>query len=183
MLATPCTSFSIARGRTCIIRTAAQPWGVSDRSQLSANDHRALKNGNRTCKAVLRVLNALVQNRVPFIMENPRASSLWQIVGVQRILANKDCFFITCDFCSFGAAWRKRTGLLCYGCDEVTANKKLAKTCTGCGGYCSTTLNKHHLLTDTAPCGRPWTLVAQPYPERLARALGSVLHHAAQSFS
>ena len=76
MIAAPCTSFSVARDRTCIIQTKHEPWGVNDRSKFPERDEAALQLGNRIMRSLMKIMNALVEARTPFVLENLRSSRL-----------------------------------------------------------------------------------------------------------
>ena len=171
MVAAPCTSFTVARDRTCIIRTKHEPWGLADRSLFSLNDLSSLENGNRIMKAVINILNALTQACVPWILENPRSSRMWHLPEVVRLMRSKHAAFAVGDFCQYGTRWRKRTGYLCMHCSEARVQKLLGKRCSGNNGSCSRTGCKHMLLQGSGVGGKPLTLIAQPYPPRLASAL------------
>ena len=54
MLATPCTSWSLARNRTNVIRSRRYPWGIRNPLKpLSDRDRASLKLGNATMRATL----------------------------------------------------------------------------------------------------------------------------------
>ena len=175
MIGAPCTSFTVARDRTCIIRTKAEPWGVSDQSRFSANDAAALALGNKIMRALVKMMNAFVESRTPFVLENPRSSRMWHLPPVRRIAACSLSRFVWSDFCQFGTAWRKRTGFLCFNCSEALLDKLESYQCSGSCGKCSRTGERHTLLTGSAPGGIPMTLLAQPYPPRLAKLLANIL--------
>ena len=175
MIGAPCTSFTVARDRTCIIRTKNEPWGLEDRSKFSANDMAALELGNRITRSLLKIMNALVQSGTAFVLENPRSSRIWHLPELVRIANCKRSRFVYSDYCQFGTAWRKRTGFLCFNCDEKLLDQLASHKCTGSCGRCSRTGTRHTLLTGSAPGGIPMTLLAQPYPPKLANLLGKIL--------
>ena len=179
MLATPCTSFSVARDRTRVIRTAVQPWGV-DMTGASENDVKSLISGNATCWATIKILRALNAQRIPWIMENPHSSRIWHIPELRREFARAKAHFVTTDFCQWGTAWRKRTLLVCGNIDACDV-AGLNRMCSGNKGICSRSQRKHHMLTGSNEKGIPWTRVAQPYPAGLARQLASSLLSAAKA--
>ena len=155
MVAAPCTSFTVARARTCIIRTKAQPWGLADRSLFSANDLASLENGNKIMKAVVKILNALTQALVPWILENPRSSRMWHLPEVDRLMRSKHAAFATGYFCQYGTRWRKRTGYLCMHCNPSTAESLLGRRCSGSKGMCSRSGERHMLLQGSGAGGKP----------------------------
>ncbi len=67
MLGTPCASFSVARDRTRQIRSVREPWGLSDRTGWSQKDLKSIEIGNKIAKASIRILNLLLELRIPAI--------------------------------------------------------------------------------------------------------------------
>ena len=142
---------------------------------FSLNDLSSLENGNRIMKAVINILNALTQACVPWILEKPRSSRMWHLPEVVRLMRSKHAAFAVGDFCQYGTRWRKRTGYLCMHVSEARVQKLLGKRCSGSNGNCSRTGCKHMLLQGSGAGGKPLTLIAQPYPPRLASALSSTI--------
>ena len=71
------------------------------------------------------------------------------------------------DYCQFGKPWRKR---IIFASWNVDTDPLPVARCTG-RGICSRTGRAHLRLLGTDPAsGRPWTLVAEPYPPGLCRA-------------
>ena len=173
MLAPPCTSFSIARDRTRVIRSREQPWGV-DMTGASQNDQRALETGNRTMRATLKILRWLNQHKVPWLLENPHMSRMWWIPELRAAVQAAKGHYRLCDFCAYGTPWRKRTTIACGNLDEADT-MAISRLCNGKHGYCSYTRQKHYQLTGSDRHGTPWTRVAQPYPAQLARAFAKCL--------
>jgi len=179
-VAMPCTSFSVARDRTCVIRTKDSPWGLEGKELFSTNDHIALDKGNAIAVATIQVLEALVAAGTPFVLENPHSSRVWSLPEVVNIEERDDTFVLTCDFCQFGTSWRKRTKLLFCHCNPKVAQQALGRSCTGTRGCCSRTCLRHQLLSGKAPGGTCWTLIAQPYPKLFAKGLAHTLIAAVQ---
>eukprot|EP00972_Heterocapsa_arctica_P051227 7533292-Heterocapsa_arctica.AAC.1 len=63
MLATPCTTFSIARDRTAVIRDARHPWGVENASD---KDAQKLLVGNACARASIRIIKAAILMGIPW---------------------------------------------------------------------------------------------------------------------
>ena len=49
---------------------------------------------------------------MPFIVEKPALSFLWQQPGFRRLLLDERIIYVQADQCLFGSLWRKRTGFL-----------------------------------------------------------------------
>ena len=58
---------------------------------------------------------------------------------------------------------------------EPADTAALSRLCQGRRGWCSFSGKRHWVLSGSSPSGVPWTRVAQPYPQRLARALSKAL--------
>ena len=174
MLAPPCSSFSVARDRTVVIRTAEAPWGLPSHF-LSAKDQVRVATGNRCMRSALRILKVLDQLRLPWCLENPATSKIWCLPPLQQLMQQSHVQAVTVDFCQFSTPWRKPTTLLFGNLDAQDVARLLHRQCAGPPGLCSRTGLPHKRLTGNAPDGRPWTLHAQPYPPRLCADLAFAL--------
>ena len=172
MLGTPCTSFSIARDRTAVIRTRGEPWGVK---LVSDKDRERLELGNKCARATIRILKLCLKYHVPAILENPFSSKLWYLPFMVHVLRSGQAELVRGDFCQFGTRWRKATGFLCINLPHDKVTQQLHHTCSGTRGFCSATDERHIQLTGSAPSGVPWTKIAQPYPTKLCMSLARLL--------
>ena len=171
MLAPPCSSFSIARDRTGVIRTRDRPYGVDN---VSEADAQRLKIGNDTAAAAITIAMLLHKAGLPWVLENPKSSKMWWLPRMIRLSKMANVTAVTTDFCMFGKPWRKRTQLLTGNlCEEERA--RLCRLCHGSRGFCQRTGQKHLQLTGSSPSGQPWTAIAQPYPAALCEQLAFVL--------
>ena len=118
MLAPVCTSFSVARDRTKVIRNKQYPWGIL-REQLTEKEWQSILLGNRCFRACLRIMRILDQYRIPYILENPASSKAWFLPPVQSHIRQSHVQFITCDFCQFGARWKKPRSFICGHVDPL----------------------------------------------------------------
>ena len=171
MMAPVCTSFSVARDRTKVIRNKDHPWGLPPHL-LTPAEQQKIEDGNRCFLTCVKVAQACIANRVPFILENPWSSKAWRLPPVQKLLQQPGAHLIRADFCQYGTAWKKPTGFLTVGIDMDDLNR-LGRTCAG--PVCSRTHRRHVHLTGSHPSGLPMTLVAQPYPPKLCQALAHAL--------
>ncbi|CAE7317250.1 unnamed protein product [Symbiodinium sp. CCMP2456] len=172
MMAPVCTSFSVARDRTQVIRSRRFPWGIPSRF-LSEKEIADIRLGNACFRSCFRILQALDEHRVPYILENPDTSKAWYLPQMRRQLALPWAKYIRSDFCCFGTPWRKRTGFLCghVPCEDLT---RLSKVCSSVNHTCDLTGKKHVRLTGNRH-GIPLTKWAEPYPQRLCTALAFAL--------
>jgi hypothetical protein len=170
MVATPCTTFSTARDRTLVIRCKVWPWGRPD---LPEKEQLKILQGNVTARFAVQVFRECRRVGTPCAVENPWSSRLWQTPEFKCLINKADTSFGRADFCQYGTAWRKATGFLaCHVSKQAFSS--FCKSCTG-RKLCSRTSKCHHVLSGSSPSGKPWTLVAQPYPRKLCVALCALL--------
>ena len=174
MLAPPCSSFSVAKDRTCVVRSKQFPWGLPP-SMLSVADQLRVQNGNKCFHAALKIIEWLDKLRILWILENPASSKCWFLPQLQQLEQSPHTIYMSVitDFCQYGTRWRKRTKLLCGNLDTQDLDR-LDKRCTG-SGLCSRSGHPHFQLTGSNHQGVPWTRVAQPYPRGLCQQLAFVL--------
>ena len=167
-LGTPCTTWSRARhgpvGSTWgPIRSNKDIYGIPG---ISFHDQPKLKVGNQTMRFTARIITLCIKFFVPCILENPVHSMLWLAPPVSRVASSSVCRSLVCDFCQYGARWRKRTKLLTWHCQESSS---LQQTCAGRGGKRSASLKYHIILKGQDPVTKQlWTHIAQHYPWRFA---------------
>ena len=178
MLAPPCSSFSIARDRTAVIRNKLYPWGLP-KAFLSEADCVRVQTGNKCFKAALSIIRLLDQHSVPWILENPHTSKCWNLPPLKKLANSSHVQTVIVDFCYYKTPWRKRTQLLCGNLDSEDV-ARLRHVCAG-RGLCGFSNKPHFQLTGSNHQGIPWTKVAQPYPAGLccdlAFALTSPTHY------
>ena len=172
MFAPPCTTFSVARDRTKVIRSREYPWGLPA-PMLTPSEQEKVLEGNRCFEAAFELIHYLNQKRVPWILENPATSKCWYLKPIQDLLLLDSCFLITADFCMFGTPWRKRASFLCNNLDRQDV-ARLEQRCRGSSGFCSRTQRRHQQLSG-AFRGVNLTKLAQPYPTKLCKHLAYCL--------
>lgn len=172
MLAPPCSSFSIARDRTAVIRTRDHPWGLPDH-MLSPTDQVKVQLGNQCFRSALKIISWLDRQKIPWILENPFTSKCWFLPPIRKLMQSNHVLTVRVDFCFYGTLWRKRTCLLCGNLDTQDVDR-LRHLCKG-RGLCSFSGKSHFQLTGSNHQGIPWTRIAQPYPTGLCRDLAFCL--------
>lgn len=172
MLAPPCSSFSVARDRTAVLRTKEFPWGLP-KHMLSPLDQLQVDAGNRCFRSAIRIIHWLDTQSIPWILENPATSKCWFLPPLQKLEHSPHVMPVITDFCQYDTCWRKRTKLLRgnLDCQDVD---RLHRVCTG-RGLCSRTQKPHFQLTGSNHQGIPWTTMAQSYPKGLCRDLAFFL--------
>ena len=171
MLAPPCSSFSVARDRTRVIRNRDYPWGIPD---LPEHEQNKIDVGNRCVFAALKIIKWLDAHGLPWILENPHSSKMWYLPPLIDLMNAGHTHVKVVDFCMYGTSWRKRTRLLCGNVDTVDLGR-LCRRCCGKDGFCSRTNRRHVQLTGSHRSGIPMTLLAQPYPHQLCHAIAHAL--------
>ena len=172
-LGTPCSSWSRARhdidgGGP---RSRQHIWG---RPGLPPAEQVRVDLGNATARLSGRFISDAHRAGVATVLENPRSSMLWMCPPISRLL--KVGNLVSTDFCQFGAAWRKRTGLASWSACDLSPAVRL---CCGRNFLCSRTHKPHMILKGRAPSGASWTKIAEPYPVQFARAAWTALDRAA----
>ena len=181
MFHTPCTTFCIARDRNSQIRTRFCPMGLPA-SQLTEKQIKQVKDGNETLFATVRMIREFDQLKLPLMIENPLSSRLFLTPAVLSLMKQDNVTLVKLHMCQFGSKWKnKPTGILCGNMPDHML-KDLERLCACKGNICSRTHKPHLQLTGTAPCGKPWTAVAQVYPRGLCAALAKLLVHQVVSF-
>lgn len=171
MLAPPCASFSRERDRTGALRSRDRPWGLPN---LPDADALRVAEGNACLRAALRAARTADKHRVPWILENPASSRMWDIMELCRIAEGGHVREVTADFCRFSTLWRKSTPFLLGNLDGISSGR-LDQSCGGTRSTCGVTGKPHFQLSGTNKKGIPWTRVAQPYPKELCRSLAFML--------
>eukprot|EP00438_Fugacium_kawagutii_P027913 Skav231459 [mRNA] locus=scaffold1847:913848:918299:- [translate_table: standard] len=147
-----CGSFS--RAITPPVRSREFPRGIPG---VSAKKQLKIDEGNQHSLFVAHVVKLCNKMKIAFWIENPFLSHLWYQPEWLELQPMLKANFFGCDFCRYGAPWRKRTrfyvgrrSLLCG----------MTKYCSG--GH------RHVLLRGRAK-GKSacMTKLAEPYPRRL----------------
>ena len=168
-LATPCGSFSAARRAPresrmpSAVRSRTFPWGLPD---LDGPDVRVAEVGNSLAKVTYRIISHAIRHRIPFTLENPATSLLWQLPCFVRLLRGPHARATILDQCQYGAACRKRT--------QIVASTLLdtSMLCRRCGqrGLCTRTRRPHVVLSGKE--GGAWmTGSAKVYPAGLCTSI------------
>ena len=176
-MGTPCGSWSRARDRAPVrneLTTTGRPgrlrsdehvWGLPQ--LVHPRDLAAVASGTSLACLTISVLRQCRLLAIPCGIENPFLSRLWKVPQLASAARwRESCFAKTC-FCMDGVPWKKPTGLLGMRVDM----KSVAKVCNG--RVCDRTGKPHLRLEGTAPGGRMWTSIAEPYPMAFAKRLAS----------
>ena len=170
MNAPPCGTFTQAL--RVPFRSTEYPYGLPD---LAPHNREKWENANHCLDAVIKICLALEKKKKPWIIENPRGSKLWQYPGIQALFELANVHLKTCDQCTQGARWRKRTGFLTGHCDDRDL-QRLCHTCKApSGGICSYSKKKHIILSGKDERGIAWTRRAAQYPAKLGENLAYIL--------
>ena len=153
------------------------PWGVDE---LNESELKQLQQGNACLRFTIRVIKLCLKKGVPFILENPLTSMIWDFEDLPRFVVHPATAVRFADFCRFGTCWKKPIRFLCgnFGSGDTLS---LDLRCSGPRGFCSRTGARHFILEGPGPGGVPRTRTAQPYPPRLCKALAWSLSNPARA--
>ena len=149
-----CSSFSTAI--TPAVRTTDEPYGVS---WCSERMKEKLAEGNAMAFWVFRFLELALALHLGVWLENPINSWMFRLPEWRALREKYGLDYWVVDYCRYGKKWRKRT--------RFATNTVIAGIKTLCKGN-----HEHLMLRGRSPVHRKsWTLVAQPYPRGVARAV------------
>lgn len=149
-----CASFS--RAVRPAVRTRASPKGLPG---ISASMQTKVEQGNSFSVWLSELVQRCLQLQIPFWVENPWLSFLWDQPEWQALLQRDDVSFFLADYCRFGTPWRKRTRFLTN--TEARGQQLL----------CQCQAPHLHLKGYSAEHKTVWTKVAEAYPTSLCRLL------------
>lgn len=154
-LAPVCASFSTAI--TPPIRTKEKPYGISG---LSPKMEAKVQAGNQSAVWCIAILTLCISLGIPCWLENPSSSWFFRIpCWTEFINKHPEFGFWLVDYCRYHKPWRKRT--------KFWTNTCLKNERTLCAGCAS-----HQVLRGRSKYHRKnWTLVAQPYPIGICKAI------------
>ena len=171
VLAPPCTTFSIARRPA--LRSMAQPWG---KDNLSEKEQAQLHAANVLIRNTLTIIRVATACKVPWALENPRSSLLWQVPEMCSIARQSASSYTDLHMCGFGSRWRKATRLLSSRIAKM--DEMIRKCCPSAAGVCSFSKQPHIRLQGRDPHGVSWTRRAQEYPALFCARLSELLINA-----
>jgi hypothetical protein len=170
-LGIPCDTFSRARrfdGRgPRPLRDNDNLRGFPD---LEGKNLQRLQLANVVTDFAWYLVRRLRARGIPGAVENPLTSMLWLLPTPLALCQHSEVSLLRIDFCQYGTPWRKATRLLSWHWPLLSA---VAKQCSGTGGVCSKSHDKHITLSGTDSSGQWMTRLAQPYPRPLCRAIAS----------
>ena len=169
-----CKSWSRARnmpGGPAMLRNADNVLGLDD-IRLEAYRQK-VRDGNGMMAFAARVMRACTAVKIGAAIENPWSSWIWRAAPFVNLLKYHGCRLARTDFCMWGTAWQKGTGILTNADPGVTERR-----CVGCPrGLCARTGLRHIELKGQAPDGRFLTSIAEPYPRSLCRAFATMANN------
>ena len=111
MMASVCTSYSVARDRAKVIHNRRYPWGIPF-NQLTEKEVASICLGNACFRSCVRITKALDKHKVRYILENPDTSKAWSLPPLREQLSQPWTKYTKAEFCCFNTPWRKRTGFM-----------------------------------------------------------------------
>lgn len=138
---------------------------------LDTTSKRKVLQGNDLLAVTLRLIEACEELSIPWALENPFTSRIWLTPPLQHHM-HHGASFLRRDFCAFGTAWRKSTGILSKRLPQLTG---LAISCDAKNGRCQFSGKQHIILQGKDATGCWLTRRAQPYPFKLCHQIASLL--------
>ena len=147
---------SLSRAITPPWRSPSHPHGIPG---LLPHQQAKVDQGNQFAKFVGEIAQLCLDQNIPFWIENPWASFIWNLPELLKLQKVPDVGFWLFDFCRFSTPWRKRT--------RVLTNTWLRNQRTLCTGR-----KKHVLLRGRCKERKQlFTKLAEPYPKALSTVL------------
>ena len=134
-----------------------------------------------SCSASASIVNLLHRARMPWIVEHPCDSWLWDMPTIQTLAAQPRTAWALADFCVLGSPCRKRTLFLVGNVDSRDLHR-IARKCAGTGGRCSVTGQKDVHPKASASRSKFSSSSDHARPPRLSFALAMVLTMNARRF-
>ena len=135
---------------------------------LSDKDQGKAHVGNTLLLTSAKIVRFCNARSIPVSLENPRRSRLWWTPVMLRL--KRSASLVHMDFCRFGTEWQKPTTFAVWGTSSLDP---LGMQCAPRAHLCSTSHCRYRRLESTAPGGRHWTAIAEPYPKELCRLYAS----------
>lgn len=161
-----CSSFS--RAVRPPVRSRQQPRGFAD---ITPAMKEKVALGNRFSIWLAALIHTTFLLRIPFWIENPQLSYLWDQPEWLELRALDGVDFFTTDYCRWKAPWRKRTAFL--------TNSSVA----GTKFLCQCQRRHVRLVGFSKRHKMSWTKVAESYPTGLCRFLALVMAEALKPIS
>eukprot|EP00959_Pyramimonas_sp_CCMP1952_P146133 3059714-Pyramimonas_sp.AAC.1 len=120
-------------------------------------------------KNTVSIASAASLHKVPFCIENPYLSFIWEAPQMLHLRRRHTTREIRIDFCQWGVPWMKPTRLVC----SYLPVESLGRRRKVCRGRCSRTNKPHVSLTGKNSNGIFKTRVAEEYPKCFSRALAN----------
>jgi hypothetical protein len=174
-LGTDCTTWSSASwskgpGWFNSFRSRQNLWG--ELAQLTPKAKEKVLQGNAHALFTIRLLQQVANQPLAVAgLENPAGSVIWRLPEMQALEKGGRVYHSICDYCQYGARWRKTTRLLFVGGARALAP---CRRCKKRGKRCSKTGLPHLMLGGGRrhpSSGKELTKLATIYPKQLAARL------------
>lgn len=143
------------------------PAHVAGRPGLNPCARAAVKANNAYARRVAEVVRLGVRSFVPTLVVHPAHSLFWEYAPIRALASLPRHREAVCDFCQFGAPWRRRTKVQSWFAVSCLADGRL---CTGRRGICSRTVVPHTPIT-----GSRRSRTARELPWQLAHRIAETL--------
>ena len=116
---------------------------------LNATQMKKVLEANKMVQRCFQIAGSCVRNKVPFGLENPYNSLMWNVAELQHLARLPGVRPTRFDFCMFGEPYHKKTKVLSYGFKDISM---ASKVCHGRGGKCEHTGEPRELFTGLVEC-------------------------------
>ena len=149
-------------------------WGLPG---LKGENRERVETANRLIRMILRLCRHCLRIGVPFYLENPLNSRLWDFRSIKALAASPFVTASRYDFCQFGTPWRKATKLLCFDNPHIERGAKQCKFDRA--HICSATGKKHVVLSGVSAHYRHLTSRAASYPREFCHVIAKAIREEA----
>ena len=163
---------------------------VSGLPAMTGRDKKRVNSANELVRIVTKLCELCTEIGVPWVIESPRSSLIWQMPTLKKLAAKTKAEFCRYDYCQFGTDWQKPTVLMACGNPLLKINQVRcdSKKTSGPDGpsICSRTQSPHTPLTGTTTVrsAQPLknkskqflTSAAEPYPKKICDHWSACIH-------
>ncbi len=93
----------------------AQQKYVSGLPTMTGRDRKRVNGANEVVRIITKLCELCTEIGVPWVIENPRSSLIWQMPTMKKLAAKSKAEFCRYDYCQFGSDWQKPTVLMAWG--------------------------------------------------------------------
>ena len=93
---------------------------------------------------------------------------MWKCRSIIRCMKHTHARMVHTTYCSWGTPWKKDTSFMFWHNSTLSL---IESSCHSSCGLCQYSGKKHQILAGNSPSGPAWTMIAQPYPQKLCNKI------------